>query len=350
MPLTDVGVCVIQPYCAGDKLGSCSGIILDKKIIIAPAIILLQLFETGVCNFDSKSVMILEPLIKFLVITDHRSSYNCIRDSAHKFPKPNSWANSSFSAKRQELPTNTKVDKSQDCQFKSHLGVCRFMWKFHGFQDAVNKVMPKQEKWKLSSNYCKPLDDVCKHVSGVISFIGWFLYIELINKDDYPISVVQSEIMLNNDETFKQQMKTRLSSPEMTCLSGETKPRIDTSSLKIPILGNKGQINFETGIIEKYEALCSRPKVGTASVTLSNLMGTKVLVIGSPFGSMCPEIFMNSVSIGVISNTAGGTGEMLLTDARYVHHYLQHLCKANTFTRDMHIQETFVCKRHKFSW
>ncbi|XP_036986542.2 peroxisomal leader peptide-processing protease [Artibeus jamaicensis] len=41
--------------------------------------------------------------------------------------------------------------------------------------------------------------------------------------------------------------------------------------------------------------------------------GTPLLACGTPFGSFCPDIFLNTLSRGVLSNTAG---PLLLTDAR----------------------------------
>uniref|UniRef100_A0A803KF01 Peroxisomal leader peptide-processing protease n=1 Tax=Xenopus tropicalis TaxID=8364 RepID=A0A803KF01_XENTR len=44
--------------------------------------------------------------------------------------------------------------------------------------------------------------------------------------------------------------------------------------------------------------------------------GCTVIACGSPFGSFYPDIFLNSISKGIISNTAGDRNVVLLTDAR----------------------------------
>lgn len=44
--------------------------------------------------------------------------------------------------------------------------------------------------------------------------------------------------------------------------------------------------------------------------------GDTVFTCGSPFGSLCPEIFMNTLSKGIVSNLAGTNNALLLTDAR----------------------------------
>ncbi|XP_053547907.1 peroxisomal leader peptide-processing protease [Bombina bombina] len=46
------------------------------------------------------------------------------------------------------------------------------------------------------------------------------------------------------------------------------------------------------------------------------LKGSEVFACGSPFGSFYPDIFLNTVSKGVLSNTAGHRNVVLLTDAR----------------------------------
>lgn len=44
--------------------------------------------------------------------------------------------------------------------------------------------------------------------------------------------------------------------------------------------------------------------------------GDTVFTCGSPFGSLCPEIFMNTLSKGIVSNLAGANNALLLIDAR----------------------------------
>ncbi|XP_007421762.1 peroxisomal leader peptide-processing protease [Python bivittatus] len=44
--------------------------------------------------------------------------------------------------------------------------------------------------------------------------------------------------------------------------------------------------------------------------------GDTVFTCGSPFGSFCPDIFMNTLSKGIVSNMAGAGNALILTDAR----------------------------------
>lgn len=44
--------------------------------------------------------------------------------------------------------------------------------------------------------------------------------------------------------------------------------------------------------------------------------GCNVIACGSPFGGLCPDLFMNSISKGIISNLAGDENALILTDAR----------------------------------
>lgn len=44
--------------------------------------------------------------------------------------------------------------------------------------------------------------------------------------------------------------------------------------------------------------------------------GCSVLACGSPFGSFCPDLFMSTLSKGIVSNLAGEENALILTDAR----------------------------------
>ncbi|NXD83880.1 TYSD1 protease, partial [Halcyon senegalensis] len=44
--------------------------------------------------------------------------------------------------------------------------------------------------------------------------------------------------------------------------------------------------------------------------------GEGLLVCGSPFGDLCPDLFLNTLSRGVVSNLAGEENALVLTDAR----------------------------------
>lgn len=44
--------------------------------------------------------------------------------------------------------------------------------------------------------------------------------------------------------------------------------------------------------------------------------GCSVLACGSPFGSFCPDLFMSTLSQGIVSNLAGQENALILTDAR----------------------------------
>ncbi|XP_056616785.1 peroxisomal leader peptide-processing protease isoform X1 [Triplophysa dalaica] len=44
--------------------------------------------------------------------------------------------------------------------------------------------------------------------------------------------------------------------------------------------------------------------------------GFAVLACGSPFGGLCPDLFMNTISKGIVSNLAGDENALILTDAR----------------------------------
>ncbi|XP_066274015.1 peroxisomal leader peptide-processing protease-like [Branchiostoma lanceolatum] len=45
-------------------------------------------------------------------------------------------------------------------------------------------------------------------------------------------------------------------------------------------------------------------------------IGSPVLAVGTPFGILCPSVFLNSLAKGIVCNTAGRGGALILTDAR----------------------------------
>ncbi|XP_015277803.1 PREDICTED: peroxisomal leader peptide-processing protease [Gekko japonicus] len=55
--------------------------------------------------------------------------------------------------------------------------------------------------------------------------------------------------------------------------------------------------------------------VGCAPAALLS-KGDPLLACGSPFGSFCPDIFLNTLSKGIVSNLAGEGNALILTDAR----------------------------------
>lgn len=52
--------------------------------------------------------------------------------------------------------------------------------------------------------------------------------------------------------------------------------------------------------------------------SLSNMIGDRVEICATPFGSMSPDVFLNSRSRGIISKIAGQEKVLLMTDARCV--------------------------------
>ncbi|NXK24415.1 TYSD1 protease, partial [Arenaria interpres] len=55
----------------------------------------------------------------------------------------------------------------------------------------------------------------------------------------------------------------------------------------------------------------------TARASASHLQkGEGLVACGSPFGALCPDLFLNTLSRGVVSNLAGEENALVLTDAR----------------------------------
>ncbi|XP_071511668.1 peroxisomal leader peptide-processing protease-like [Diadema antillarum] len=45
-------------------------------------------------------------------------------------------------------------------------------------------------------------------------------------------------------------------------------------------------------------------------------VGQPVVACGTPFATLCPSIFLNSLSAGIVAKTTGGKGALIMTDAR----------------------------------
>uniref|UniRef100_A0A4W5KAD9 Peroxisomal leader peptide-processing protease n=1 Tax=Hucho hucho TaxID=62062 RepID=A0A4W5KAD9_9TELE len=67
-----------------------------------------------------------------------------------------------------------------------------------------------------------------------------------------------------------------------------------------------------------FALLKSNVKVGTIPWATSSTLrkGCAVLACGSPFGAFCPDLFMGTLSKGIISNLSGEGNALILTDAR----------------------------------
>nr|XP_015201831.1 PREDICTED: peroxisomal leader peptide-processing protease [Lepisosteus oculatus] len=67
----------------------------------------------------------------------------------------------------------------------------------------------------------------------------------------------------------------------------------------------------------KVPGLLGRGQRALPWVSSSSLKkGDVVFACGSPFGSFCPDLFMNTLSKGIVSNVAGESRALILTDAR----------------------------------
>ncbi|XP_005991422.1 peroxisomal leader peptide-processing protease [Latimeria chalumnae] len=67
----------------------------------------------------------------------------------------------------------------------------------------------------------------------------------------------------------------------------------------------------------KLQGACKYGKEQVPSIAATSLQkGHEIFTCGSPFGSFCPDIFMNTLSRGIVSNLAGEGNVLILTDAR----------------------------------
>ncbi|KAM6956277.1 peroxisomal leader peptide-processing protease [Aplochiton taeniatus] len=68
----------------------------------------------------------------------------------------------------------------------------------------------------------------------------------------------------------------------------------------------------------KIPSLSGASHTGTIPWIKSSFLqkGCTVMACGSPFGSLCPDLFMSTLSKGIVSNLAGEDNTVILTDAR----------------------------------
>ncbi|XP_064602729.1 peroxisomal leader peptide-processing protease-like [Liolophura sinensis] len=132
------------------------------------------------------------------------------------------------------------------------------VFKCKKFEDALQHLMPVEAGWKFNENYQKQSD-----------------------VNDTPTN--QSHIALNDE--VAQSLVALL--PCFVLIGLEMPVRCDDEPLCLP--------HFQ------------QCRIGDMSE-----------VVATPFGGLSPEVFMNSYSKGVISNVSGGSGVLMLTDARCI--------------------------------
>lgn len=72
-------------------------------------------------------------------------------------------------------------------------------------------------------------------------------------------------------------------------------------------------------VLIKAKSRLPEPSVPLDILSPLNLrIGQDVGIVGTPFGTLCPAVFANSFSQGVLSNFAGYQRELILTDARAI--------------------------------
>ena len=167
------------------------------------------------------------------------------------------------------LQNNTSEILSQDSSGRNvnrterHDAGIVFVWKVESFSNALKKLMPKSDGWKFYDN-----------------------------KD--------SEQTSENSEEAK------------TCTESQINRNDDIDPDKVSdFLPFFVLLHIKDSSYVKHSH--------TTAADCSHLeRGWKALIVGSPFGNLSPDVFMNSASQGIISNVSGHNNSLLLTDARCI--------------------------------
>lgn len=131
----------------------------------------------------------------------------------------------------------------------------KYVWKAPKFAKALEKLMPKSERWHFA-----------------------------------PDSAVPNNVKRENSDTESEKMD-------------------ETMALLLPYF-----------ILLKLDKWHTRNTDEVTEIVSSNKLRSQqqVWAVGTPFGVMSPDVFMNSVSHGIISNLSGDGNEVILTDARCI--------------------------------
>ncbi|KAI8495966.1 Peroxisomal leader peptide-processing protease [Branchiostoma belcheri] len=130
------------------------------------------------------------------------------------------------------------------------------LWRCTDFDDAVRKLMPKYDGWHFDEPPNNPAD----------------------NRRDTSQQI----------ETVQSRVKTDLLA------------EVSLSWFALLQLEDSGR-GAETSVVVTGEQA---------------RIGSPVVAVGTPFGVLCPSVFMNSLVRGIVCNTAGKDGALILTDAR----------------------------------
>ncbi|XP_061693243.1 peroxisomal leader peptide-processing protease isoform X2 [Syngnathoides biaculeatus] len=110
-------------------------------------------------------------------------------------------------------------------------------------------------------------------------------------------------LMLVNCVEFKETFQTLFHQADQWCFHGD----VDDDLIR--------DVNY----LSWFAVLKARtPHLGPVSWRMSSSLqkGSPVVACGSPFGSLCSDLFNGTVSRGVVSNLAGEDNAIILTDAR----------------------------------
>lgn len=159
---------------------------------------------------------------------------------------------------------------------------------------------------------------------------------------------VKKDLQTLHSDSFSKDMKVYVDHTEVTDVSYKLmdRPNVIRQEAELLMMVNcvefqdafhkifKGADNWgfyggieDSGVLENstflsWFAFLKVPSSSTYSESLPWLKsdtlkkGFSVLACGSPFGGLCPDLFMNTVSKGIVSNLAGDENALILTDAR----------------------------------
>ena len=266
-----LGLSCLVEVCLSQHLkssGSCSGILLDRQsgIILSHASVLIPAFGNGwsvenVCENLRNGRGI--PDLKVHVTVSKPFSMTNPKEMTNKniflrnFERLKETAAATLSANQDCLKTFSVTDKTIE-RFAGHI---EKVWKVDGFGTTLNRLMKKSDGWQFV--------------------------------DEAPVQTPKSEL---SKGSHKEDLH-----------GSHTEPSGDQIYEWLPYF-----------VLIRLDSWKEGKSVIPFMTEDEVQIGQRLYLEGTPFGSMSPAVFLNSVSAGIVSNITGPHHELFLTDARAI--------------------------------
>lgn len=167
----------------------------------------------------------------------------------------------------------------------------------HSFSEKLQIRVSFPTQPKLETNQCAQGEEA---------------FTPLRSKTPQQHEAVAELLMLVNCVEFKQAFQAVFQEADQWRFHGEEEEEKDEQLIK------DAQFLSWFAVLRTDVVADSSPHAGTISWQSSSSLqkGHPVVACGSPFGSLCLDLFISTLSRGIISNLAGEDNAVILTDAR----------------------------------